>query len=304
VLDHHAEAPAADDRSDDPHRVEFVPECVEPDPHCVEPQASEAPPESKSTAAARRIVPTFESEVEPESPRAPARLLNIPAAIRPTKARPAPKRPVEGPVRWPYDIDLGSFESLCGDPASHRVMFPVANANRGRVRLEQEVEVAEIQGVSPTGGHLQITLAAGYRIGGTYPIKVIVECKGKTTVGKADIVFKHKVSHVFTVSAALGGRSEAEVPYAGQLWKAATFTAHFEPPLQEFHLTNTKGTMNAGATTFPFKIIFTPKDPKPVTTLLVVVFDAAEEVAVEIVGNTGIAGHLQPTFLEAQSSAE
>jgi hypothetical protein len=300
---------------DDPHHVAFAPEYIVPDPHEIEPGID--PPEAVSLEGAaprvqevpkRRIPNTFESEPDPECPPAlaPGRLLNIPAAVS-SSAVPgatmssAPKPlPGEAPVRWHYDIDLGSFESMCGEPATHRLMFPVANANRGKVQLEQEVAVAEILGVTAAAGHLQITVTAGHRIGGSYPVKVVVECRGKTMVGKADIIIKHNKAQTLSLSAPVGGRSDAPVPYTGQLWKAATFTAHFEPPLKEFAVTNASGSMNAGAKFFPFQIVFTPKDTKSVTALLVVVFDAAEEHAIEVVGSVG----QKPAHPQAQYSAE
>jgi hypothetical protein len=469
VLDHHAEV-----GSDDPHRVEFVPECVEPDPHCVEPQ------ESKSTAAARRIVPTFESEVEPESPRAPARLLNIPAAsteladphgvdapplppakparVRPTlvidgasavaieafggtrirnqrgeslgvspngavswgdagqvfeafgvgrgtafravngkfvssmadgtmradavdigadelfsaevsgntitlrasngallgmftmdesvlaqvAAKAAPARPLvntvesevpartpprlinipaamssatlppkaipapakarasEVPLPKPFQIDFGSIGSRCGESGVHRLMIPIPNpADRAvaKVRLEQDVEVAKISGVTPTGSHLLVVVTTEYRVSGTYELKVIVEFNGKSITGKANVAIKHNKPQPLGMSAIVGGTSEAEVPFMGQLWKASAYTARFEPTLREFRLTSTQGTMDAGAKVFPFRVIFMPKDPKPVAALLVVVFDHDSEYTVEVAAqpdsSAGVGGRVR-----------
>jgi hypothetical protein len=53
-----------------------------------------------------------------------------------------------------------------------------------------------------------------------------------------------------------------------------------------FRLTASKGTMQAGAKEFPFQVQFGPKEPKPVVTLRVVVFDETEEYTVEITGST------------------
>ena len=248
---------------------------------------------AEASVAPRLAHETFESEAEPEG--VPARLLNIPAAsssaaIPTTKMTSTKPRPAEAPARKQAPgLDLGKLEARCGEPGVHRMMISIPNASdraNAKVHLEQAVEVAKIAGVCPAGNHLAVTVTSDYRVSGTYPVKVIVTFNGKTITGEANIVIKHNTPQPFGMSAIVGGQSDATIPYLGQLWQPASFVAHFEPALKEFHLTAAKGSMDAGAKYFPFRVVFMPKDAKPVTTLLVVVFDHAEEYTVEIVGST------------------
>jgi hypothetical protein len=85
----------------------------------------------------------------------------------------------------------------------------------------------------------------------------------------------------------IGVQKVVDVPFSGQLWAKATFTARFEPPVKEFRLTANKGTMEAGTRVFPFKIIYTPTAPRPSVALLVVVFNDRDEYVVECTGAVG-----------------
>ena len=235
-------------------------------------------------------VNTFVSRPAPEAPAlAPARLIPLPAVVS-LGAMP-PKKLISIPKPQPGvtpDLDLGTYESLCGEPATHRLMIPIANAAdraAAKVRLEQEVETCKLSGVASTAGHLAVSITADYRVSGTYPVKVIVEFNGKTLTGKANVVIKHNKPQPYGLSAVVGGQSEDTIPFLGELTKASTFTARFEPQKKEFRLTNSKGTMAAGAKFFPFRVVFMPKDSRPIVTLLVVVFDHAEEYTVEITGS-------------------
>ena len=238
---------------------------------------------------------TFESEAEPEVAPPPGRLLNIPAASSstaiPTKKVTSTKpRPAEAPARkQPAVMDLGSVESRCGEPGVHRLMIAIPSASdraAAKVRLEQAVEVAKLASVTSAGNHLVVNVTSDYRVSGTYPVKVIVTFNGKTITGEANIVVKHNTPQPFGMSAIVGGQSDAAIPFMGELWAPRGYTAHFEPQLKEFRLTAAKGTIEAGAKYFPFRVVFMPRDPRPVTTLLVVVFDHAEEYTVELVGST------------------
>ena len=238
--------------------------------------------------ASRRIVNTFESEVEPG---VTARLIPAAAsaaAIRMTTLCWTKPLAAEAPARKrTFDIDFGKCESLCGASGIHRLMIPIPNASdraAAKVHLEQDPEVAKIVGVTQAGTHLVVTIASDFRLSGSYPVKVVVDFNGKTITGEANIVIKHTTPQPFGISAIVGGQSDAAVPYMGELWKRREFAAHFEPAAKEFRLTNARGMMEAGSKYFPFRIVFMPKGPTPVTTLLVVVFDQTEEYTVKIVG--------------------
>jgi hypothetical protein len=247
---------------------------------------------------AERIVNTFVSEIESTGPQpsTPPRMVNVAAssgAILKVKSSPADKpmpRPAEAPVRKPFDVDLGTLESLCGEVVTHRVLIPVPNAEdraSAKVRLEQETVVASLRGVTATGGHLVLNVQIEYRVSGQYEVNVIVEFRnGKVITGKATVIIKHNKPQPFGLSGVIGGQSDGVIPFMGQLWKETPYVAHFEPPLNEFRLTDSKGKMKAGAKVFPFRVIFAPKDAKPIVALLVVVFDAKEEYTVEITGST------------------
>lgn len=52
-----------------------------------------------------------------------------------------------------------------------------------KVRLEQDVDVAKILGVSSAGGRLLVMVTTDHRVSGTYPLKVIVEWNEKVILG-------------------------------------------------------------------------------------------------------------------------
>ena len=238
-----------------------------------------------------RIPRTFESEVPPPTP---ARLLNIPTAAssgalpsRKLLAPPPKPRASEAPVRKGCDVDLGTVSTPCGDSGVRRFMIPMPNASdrdAAKVRLEQDVPAAKIVGVTPAGGYLVVAVASDYRVSGSYDVKVVVESNGKTITGMANFVIERSKPQPFRITAIIGGQAEGTIPFMGERSQSSSFTAHFEPPVKEFRLTNTRGTMAAGAKGFPFRIIFSPKEAKPVVTLLIVIFDNAEEYTVEVVG--------------------
>ena len=169
-------------------------------------------------------------------------------------------------------------------------MIPKPNsADRAvaKVRLDCDVDVGRITKVQPVGQPLAVTFVTDRRVGGEYQVRFNVEANGKTTTAKATVVIRHAKPKPFGLTAVIGSSSSSEIPFTGQLWKAATFKAHLEPPLREFRLTSTKGTMEAGKKSFPFRVVFAPKEPRSMVVLLVVVFNDTEEYTIEITGSVG-----------------
>jgi hypothetical protein len=206
-----------------------------------------------------------------------------PMLLRPQKSEIAIRLP-------PRTLDLGTLESACCEVTEHRLMLPMADAldsANARVTLEQDVEVARVVRVDAIGQHLAVNVLTEWRVGGDYPLRLKVAYGGRTLTAKALVVIKHAKPLPFGCSAAVGSQSSSEVPFMGQLWKAAAYRAKLEPALKEFRLTAAKGTMEAGARAFPFRITFAPREPRSVVTLLVVVFNETEEYTVEVTGSVG-----------------
>jgi hypothetical protein len=169
-------------------------------------------------------------------------------------------------------------------------MIPMPNAADravAKVTMQSDVDVGRITKVEPVGQHLAVTFVTDRRIGGEYPVRFNVEANGKTMTAKATVVIKHAQPKPFGLTAVIGSSSTAEIPFTGQLWKAATYKAHLEPPTKQFRLTANKGTMEAGMKKFPFRVVFAPKEARSCVVLLVVVFNETEEYTIEITGSVG-----------------
>jgi hypothetical protein len=167
-------------------------------------------------------------------------------------------------------------------------MIPVAAEDRQGVKASLEVDdhVAEISSVTGSGGNLIVALAVKKRTGKAHPFKIHVECQdGKTidTVGQLEV--ERGNPEKVQIKTILGSERRVDVPYTGQLWKDANFTARLEPPGHGLKLSMNQGVMKAGAKVFPFRIIFAPQKPTPTIALLVVVFDGNDEYCVEIWGS-------------------
>jgi hypothetical protein len=218
-------------------------------------------------------------------PPPPPRMLQLPT--KPVQLKPTPSVPPPPPS----DLDLGTYDTTAGEVGEHRLMIPIANASdraAAKVKLETDIpDLARITNTTTIGQHLVAILLVEWRVSGEYPAKVLVSYGGKTITGKFIITIKHAKPQPFGLSCVIGSQTSAEVPYMGQLWKAATYVAKLEPTMKEFRLNSYKGTMEAGAKVFPFRVVFTPRDPKPTVALLVVVLNGVDEYTVEITGSVG-----------------
>jgi hypothetical protein len=88
------------------------------------------------------------------------------------------------------------------------------------------------------------------------------------------------------MQAVCGGSVSMKVPVPEPLAVNQSFTAFFEPKMKEYWLSQSKGTIPAGAKEFPFSIYFAPRDVHPTETLLVVQCGDVE-MCVKICGSTG-----------------
>jgi hypothetical protein len=183
-------------------------------------------------------------------------------------------------------IEAGTFQATSGEVSEFRVLVPIAQLPPGaatdlNVKLEMKPEAARIASSTIVGQHLVITIVANHRVGGAFPFKLDVN--GRIIVGTLEI--QHAKPRPFGVSAIVGGEATSDVPFQGQVWAKSTFTAHLEPPSPgTFRLTATKGVLEPGARFYPFKLVFTPKQPKAAVVLLVVVVNESEEFVTEVTG--------------------
>jgi hypothetical protein len=167
-------------------------------------------------------------------------------------------------------------------------MANAAECAAARVTLQSDGHVGYIAEVSADGQDLIIVFVANRREAGAHPVRFKVEACGTTKTAEAIVVVEQTGPEPVGITTVIGRQERAQIPFVGQLRKAASFEAHLEPQVQEFRLTSTTGTMEVGMKMFPFSVVFAPKEPKAMVVLLVVVFDGTEEYTVQITG--GVSG--------------
>jgi hypothetical protein len=151
-----------------------------------------------------------------------------------------------------------------------------------------EEDAMRVLGSDVSGGHIIVHLRADCRVGGEYPYVITLSADGYDRVsGHGLLLAKHATPEPLAVTGTIGKETATHIPFLGQLWKNSTFKAHLEPRLKEFQLTASRGTMAAGAQTFPFQLVFTPTVTRKSVALLVVVFNDESEYVVEVTGAVG-----------------
>ena len=278
-------------------------------PAPIKPVPAPPPPPAKSATSspAGALMPATFAEPVPQSTapmKPPAKAAVRPALSGPIKI-PAPSpaaapkitpqksHPVVAPL--PPEIDVGVFEAVAGESSEHNILaafshLGISASSNVTAKLDMTPPAATLVSVRPTMQHLALGIVADYRIGGEYPFKITVTCASpsSTAIVKGILKVKHAKPEPFGMSSVIGGTATADIPFKGQIWAKANWTAKLEPPMKGiFRVTATKGTMDPGARVFPFKLIFTPHDPRQVVCLLVVVINESEEFVTEITGAVG-----------------
>jgi hypothetical protein len=87
------------------------------------------------------------------------------------------------------------------------------------------------------------------------------------------------------IVSAIGGRATIAIPFKKQLWARRQIRAHFAPEHAELWLSSDKGTIEPGASEFPFALFFGPTEVVSFETTLIVAFGDFE-IHVPIVAST------------------
>jgi hypothetical protein len=193
------------------------------------------------------------------------------------------------------DVELGAIEATTCEPIELRVAIPIADTferHKAKARLEAgEHErlggdgILRITDQAIVGNRLAVTVHVVAQIHGEYPMKFHVDVGTRSFKATGKLVVKHGRPAPFGMASMIGSQSSADVPYQGQLWANARYKAVLQQTGKEFRITANHGTMEAGAKVFPFKVIFTPRDPKPVVATLFVTFNDTSEYCVEVTGS-------------------
>jgi hypothetical protein len=144
-----------------------------------------------------------------------------------------------------------------------------------------------VQEVRGAGRSAEVILAIDSRKSLDLPFQLSVEgTGGYTTKGEGRLVVERPAAYVLGMQAVCGGQQSADCPIQEEFWQNKKYSAFFEPKLKEFWISQNKGVIEAGAKTFPFKVFFAPRDPRPIETILVV--DCGDvEITVKVCGSCG-----------------
>jgi hypothetical protein len=88
------------------------------------------------------------------------------------------------------------------------------------------------------------------------------------------------------VVAARGSRTSISSAFTEKLWKHQSYKAQFEPELAGLWLSSNKGTIEPGATEYPFALFFEPSSNEPLETIMIVSF-GDWETRTPILASTG-----------------
>ena len=187
------------------------------------------------------------------------------------------------------DFELGEINAVAGEPFTHKVEIPITDGHdraKAKARVEVGGDRVDILEQMVIGAKINVSLRVLSPIHGEFPISIRVDVGARSMHANGVIKVDYPRPLPFGLSGIIGSQSSAQIPFSGQLWKAATYTATIQPPTKEFRLSQAKGEMAAGAKVFPFKVFFAPRDPRPIEALLVV--DCGDvEITVKVCGSTG-----------------
>jgi hypothetical protein len=80
------------------------------------------------------------------------------------------------------------------------------------------------------------------------------------------------------VSCAAGTETSVPIPMTTTLWSRTAYRARFEPARKELWVSSAKGWIEAGASEYPFNLVYKPKGPQTMRTELIVSFGDSETV--------------------------
>jgi hypothetical protein len=185
-------------------------------------------------------------------------------------------------------IDLGEIHGKALEPnnQSVRMPFPVRRRLAARATVTCSQDVLRVQEIRGAGKYAEVVIGIDSRHSWTGPFGCQIESNGLKVEGTGTLIVDRPDPYVLGLTTICGGSSSDECPIRTDIWQTKKYKAHFEPKRKEFWLTQYSGTIEAGAKTFPFKVFWAPKDPRPVETLLIV--DCGDlEIVVKVCGCIG-----------------
>ena len=221
----------------------------------------------------------------PPPPPPASGLSRLPAPPQSVAARIKPSLPAPPPL---LDVNLDPIEAVAGEPSTHRLMIPVPDVperSRARAHMDPVDEISRIVDQAVIGAHLITSVHVLAHLHGEYSLRFRVNLGSRSFYATGTIKVKLAPPVLLGLMSMIGSQSSADVPYNGQLWKASTYRAVIEGGDKSFRITASHGSIEAGAKILPFKVVFTPHEPKPVSAMLVVTFNGASEYVVELTGS-------------------
>ena len=110
---------------------------------------------------------------------------------------------------------------------------------------------------------------------------------GHKVEGKGRLIIDRPDPYVLGLQTICGGQSSAPCKCMEDIEETTTYRAFWEHKRKEFWLSSAKGTIQAHAAVFPFKVFFAPVDPRPLEQLLIVELPELDrEIAVKVCGST------------------
>lgn len=241
----------------------------------------DAPPRvavAPAPAAVRPSVSSMTVKVIPEQPKgAIAPSLSLASLLK-------PKAPA---------FDVGTIEGKAGEQTTVSVFIPMPVEHRigAKVSVKCGHDVLTVQEVRGSGPDAEVILRIDAKHSLSEPFQVVLEGKGKTVEAEGALVVKRPDPYNLCMATICGATVSESCPIKGEAFlEAKRFHAFFDPPLKEFSISAQRGTIEAGATHFPFSVRFSPQSQRPLETVLVVDcidFEICVKVCGSISGFTG-----------------
>jgi hypothetical protein len=185
-------------------------------------------------------------------------------------------------------IDLGTIEGVACEPGEAKVLvpFPV------ELRLNMAAAVAcdsgclTVQDVRGVGSYAEVTLSIRSNHSLEEPFQLAIEAPSCKREGEGKLIIARPKPYILGITTVCGGQNSEDVPIKGDVPERKKYRVLFEPKRREFWVSAPKGVIEAGAKKFPFKVFFAPRDPRPISSLMVVDM-GDEEICVQVCGCIG-----------------
>jgi hypothetical protein len=185
-------------------------------------------------------------------------------------------------------VELGVIRGVACEPSEAKVMipFPIQERLGMTAMVSSESGCLSVQDVRGAGTYAEITLGihAGHSL--QEPFVLTLGGQNCKREGEGTVVVGRPAPYILGITTVCGGQNSEDVPVKGEINGRKKYRVLFEPKLKEFWVSQAKGVIDAGARKFPFKVFFAPRDPRPISTLMIVDM-GDEEICVQVCGSIG-----------------